>query len=147
MYWDGDIKKDMPIRDIFMSSTPHGFSEAESQSGEMGYSVITPSLRGSRFIPGQKKDQVKISVLPQGRRFEKKIQCKSNFLDKQFETPPSSRSNSPQSESSFTTLFLSERGKLNSSPPSSPSLCPFRSGSLRLGNGALPTSGILDLPT
>ncbi len=72
-------------------------------------------------------------------------------MDKQFETPLSSRSNSPYSESGFTTLILSTLEELNSSPP----LCVSRPGSLRLGSGALPmagswtgpTSGPLDVPT
>jgi hypothetical protein len=70
------------------------------------------------------------------------------FMDKQFETPLSSRSNSPPSESSFTTLFLSPKGELHSPPPSSSSSfasgLPL-SGSLRLGMRAWPISG--PLPT
>jgi hypothetical protein len=59
-------------------------------------------------------------------------------MDKQFETPLSSRSNIPHSESGFTSLFLSSRGELNSSHPSSPSAFLSRSGPI--GNGLLPTA-------
>ncbi len=60
-------------------------------------------------------------------------------MDKQFETPLSSRSNSPHSESGFSTLFISSHEELNSSPHSFSYMHPSRSCSL--GNGSLPIAG------
>ncbi len=83
---------------------------------------------------------------------EKNTNVRVVFIDKQFETLLSSRSNSPHSESGFTTLFLSTRGEPKSSHPSPLSVCLSRSGSL--GNGSLPAAvswirpatGPLDVP-
>ena len=89
-----------------------------------------------------------INSTPEPIPEEKNTNVRVIFIDKQFETPLSSRSNSPHSESSFTTLFLSPKGELHSPPSSSSSaLCLFHSGSLPVsGSWMGPTSGPLTSP-
>ncbi len=104
---------------------------------------LPPPQENDQFIPGQ-KGRVKISIQPQRLFPKKKIKCEGHFMDKQFETPLSSRSNSPHSESSFTNLFIYPGGSFTLPLPySSFSSCPPLSGSLLLGMRARPISGPL----
>ncbi len=115
-----------------------------NQFGELACSATTPPLEINQFIPGQ-KGRVKISIPSSASSKRKNTNVRVIYMDKQFETPLSSRSNSPHSES-FTTLFISPRWELHSLTPFSSvaSGLPL-SGPLRLGMGAWPISG--PLPT
>ena len=142
----GDTKKDLPTRECFMSSIPHGFSGDVNQFGEMACSATTPPTGERPIQPWSEGSGENFNSTPASIPKEKNTNVRVIFMDKQFETPLSSRSNSPHSESSFTTLFLSPKGELHS-PPSSSSFAsglPL-SGSLRLGMRAWPISG--PLPT
>ena len=121
----------------------------------MACSATNPPLEGNQFIPGQGKDQGKISIRSQQTPAKKKnTNVRVIFMDPQFETPSSSRSNTPNSEEDFTTLFFSKKGGLNAFPSFSPSsssssaLCLLHSGSLPVsGSWMGPTSGPLASPT
>ncbi len=85
--WMGDINKDMPTRECFMSSKPLVFSGEESQFCEMACSVTIPPLGNNQLIPGKKKDQVKISIQSQRKPGKKNTNVMVIFMHKQFETP------------------------------------------------------------
>jgi hypothetical protein len=68
-----DTKKDLPTRECFMSSIPHGFSGEVNQFGEMACSATTPPLEINQFIHGQ-KGRVKMSIQSQRQFQKKKIQ-------------------------------------------------------------------------
>ncbi len=106
----------------------------------MACSLITPSVK-QPILPWSEGSGENIKAVPVYIPDEKNTNVKVIFMDKQFKTPLSSRSNSYYSERGFTTLFLSTPEELNSSPLSSPPLSASRPGSLRLGSGALPIAG------
>ncbi len=150
----GDIEKICPRGSVLCRQYPWIFRGREP-IWRNGLQCDYPPSGEQPFNPWSGVSGENINSTPAQIPEEKNTNVRVIFMDKQFETPLSSRSNSPHSETSFTTLFPSLREELNSSPPSFPYLCLSRSGSLRLGNGALPaagkwsgpTSGLLDFPT
>ncbi len=116
--WWGTSKKICPNRSVLCHQHPLDFQVKRANLAKWPAVWLSP-LWEQPIHPWSEWSGENINSTPPQTPKEKKTNVRVILMDKQFETPLLSRSNSPHSESSFTPLFLSQRGELISSPPSS----------------------------